>query len=208
MQIDFGSISPNQRYFTMTQTVIPRPVAWVLSDNGGDNGNYSYNLAPFSYFNAICSDPPLLVLSVGKKPGGEKKDSIVNIAERGKFVVHIPHWELAESVTETSRTLVHGDSELDRVDLSLIDFPGFDLPRIAECRVAYACELYQLQEVGSVPQTLIFGEIKQLYLDDTVVRQDEKGRLTVDALKVDPLSRLGGADYGRLGEIKSVPRPK
>ena len=204
MQIDFSTLSPNQRYFSMTQTIVPRPVAWVLSDNG-DGG---YNLAPFSYFNAICSAPPLLMLSIGKKPNGDKKDSIVNIVERHRFVVHIPHWDLAGAVTETSRTLRHGDSELKSVDLTLTKFDDFSLPRVAECRVAYACELYKVEEVGEVPQTLILGEVKHLFLNDRVATVDDSGRLHVDALAVDPLSRLGGEEYGRLGELISVRRPK
>jgi len=204
MQINFANLSANQRYFTMTQTIVPRPIAWVLSDNENDG----YNLAPFSYFNAVCSDPPLLMMSIGHKPNGDRKDTIVNIVNRKKYVLHIPHWELAESVTETSRTLPHGESELDRVDLSLTGFPGFDLPRIEQCRIAYACELYEIHELGSVPQTLIYGEIKQMYIDDAVVQQDDKGRLDINVLGVDPLARLGGADYGRLGEVKSVSRPK
>ena len=204
MLIDFSALSPNQRYFAMTQTIVPRPVAWVLSDNG----NASFNLAPFSYFNAVCSAPPLLMISIGKKPSGERKDTVVNVLERQHFVLHIPHWEMAEAVTETSRTLDHGCSELDNVSVSLTDFAGFPLPRISQCRVAYGCVLHQVYEMGDVPQTLLVGEVKQLYLDDDVAQFNEKGQLQVEAMSLDPLSRLGGSEYGRLGEIKNVPRPK
>ena len=66
MILDLSQLKPAQVYFHMIQTLIPRPIAWVLSEI--EQGKY--NLAPFSYFNAVCSDPPLIMLSVGKKPDG------------------------------------------------------------------------------------------------------------------------------------------
>ncbi len=142
MYIDLSELSPNQVYYSMIQTLVPRPVAWVLSDNGtrSASGAASYNLAPFSYFTGISSKPPTIMISVGKKPDGSFKDTRVNIEARGQFVVHIAHRELAPSVTESSRTLAHGESELDRLDLDLADFADFRLPRIAGCRVAMATD--------------------------------------------------------------------
>lgn len=204
MYIELENQSPDQIYFSMTQTVIPRPIAWVLSDNG-DGG---YNLAPFSYFNAVCSDPPLILLSVGKKRDGSFKDTRVNIEERSHFVVHIAHRELAAPLTETSRTLPHGQSELELVGLRLTEFEGFPLPRLAVCRVALACERYQIQEVGPLPQSLIFGRVRSIYLDEGVVSEDGQGRLKIHADQIDPIGRLGSSEYVTFGEILRIPRPK
>jgi len=204
MYIDLEGLSPNRIYLTMTQTVIPRPVAWVLSDNG-DGG---YNLAPYSYFNAVSSDPPLVFISVGKKPDGSYKDTRVNIEERSHFVVHIAHRGVAVPMTETSRTLPHGESELERIDLSVTEFEGFPLPRLKDCRVALACELYEIQEIGATPQSLVFGKVRSIYVEDEVVSTDDKGRLKVSADKVDPIGRLGASEYVTFGEILSIPRPK
>ena len=204
MYIDLKGLSPNRIYLTMTQTVIPRPVAWVLSDNG-DGG---YNLAPYSYFNAVSSDPPLVFISIGKKPDGSYKDTRVNIEERSHFVIHIAHRGLAQSMTETSRTLPHGESELERIGLSVTEFEGFPLPRLKDCRVALACELYEIQELGSTPQSLVFGKVRSIYVADGVVSTDDKGRLKVYADKVDPIGRLGASEYVTFGEILTIPRPK
>lgn len=203
MIIDFSDLSPNRIYFTMIQSLVPRPIAWVLSDNGND----SLNLAPFSYFNAISSDPPLLMLSVGKKPDGSIKDTRLNIIERNEFVIHIPHREMAAAVTETSRSLAAGESELDRVDLATVPFENFRLPRLQDCRVAFACERYRVEDI-TTNQAMILGEVKALYIDDSVVEQQDKGRVKIHADKVDPLTRLGGDEYGTLGEIITIPRPK
>ena len=75
MNLDFSQFNANQRYHLMTQTLIPRPIAWVLTDSGND----SLNLAPFSYFTPVSSNPALLMISVGLKPNGDKKDTLVNI---------------------------------------------------------------------------------------------------------------------------------
>lgn len=204
MYIDLEGLSPNRIYLTMTQTVIPRPVAWVLSDSG----NGGYNLAPYSYFNAVSSDPPLVFISIGKKPDGSYKDTRVNIEERSHFVIHIAHRGLAESMTETSRTLPHGESELERIGLSVTEFEGFPLPRLNDCRVALACELYEIQEIGATPQSLVFGKVRSIYVEDEAVNTDDKGRLKVYADRVDPIGRLGASEYVTFGEILSIPRPK
>ena len=204
MYIPFDQLSTDNIYFTMTQIVIPRPVAWVLTDNG----NRKFNLAPYSYFNAVCSEPPLILISAGKKPDGSFKDTRINIENRKHFVVHIAHRELAEPMTQTSRTLPHGESELDWVDLKLAEFTGFSLPRLADCRIAMACDLYEIKEVGSLPQSLIFGRVKSVYLDDSVCEEDARGRLKIHADRVDPIGRLGGSEYVTFGRIISIPRPK
>lgn len=203
MLIDLAELSTSQVYFTMTQTLIPRPVAWVLSDNG-DGG---YNLAPFSYFAGVTSDPPLVMISIGKKPDGELKDTRVNIRDRHKFVIHIAHRQLAEQLTESSRVLPHGESELDRLTMETVPFEGFELPRLKACRVAYACELYDMQEIGRAKQGVIFGEVKRIYVDDAVVTTDAKGRTKYRADLIDPIGRLGGTEYTSFGEIIDIPRP-
>ncbi|NVD35003.1 flavin reductase family protein [Marinobacter lutaoensis] len=204
MQIDLDSLPPLEAYHVLTQTIIPRPVAWVLSQNpAGD-----YNLAPFSFFTPITSNPPLLMLSIGKKPtDGAPKDTRVNIEQRQWFVVHIAHRELAVPMTETARTLPLGESELARVDLELVPFDGFPLPRLKDCRVALACELYDIQEIGAVPQSLVFGRIRQVFVADPAVTEDDKGRVRFDAACLDPLSRLGGSEYATFGGVIKVPRP-
>jgi flavin reductase (DIM6/NTAB) family NADH-FMN oxidoreductase RutF len=187
----------------MTQTLIPRPIAWVLSENA-DGG---LNLAPFSYFNAVCSDPPLIMVSVGKKPDGSFKDTRVNIEQRGHFVVHIPRRDQVELVSASSATLDAGDSEVVRLGLETRPFQGFGLPRLADCAVAYACEAWEIHELGDLPQSLILGRVRRLYLDDRLAGRDEKGRLRVDAARLDPLGRLGPDQYLVGGEVIRVKRP-
>ncbi|NOH80058.1 flavin reductase family protein [Vibrio sp. RE86] len=203
MNIDLSTLAPTQIYHLMTQTVIPRPIAWVLTDSGQEN----YNLAPFSYFTPVSSNPPLLMFSVGKKPSGEIKDTTRNVLETGRMVVHIAHEGLADEVTQTAATLEHGDSEVNANNIELVAFDEFELPRIKGCPIAFACKLYEVKEIGETPQSLIFAEVEKVFIDPEVIG-DRSDRLVVEALKVNPLSRLGGGEYATLDNVFSVARPK
>jgi flavin reductase (DIM6/NTAB) family NADH-FMN oxidoreductase RutF len=203
MNINLSTLAPTQIYHLMTQTVIPRPIAWVLTESGESN----YNLAPFSYFTPVSSNPPLLMFSVGKKPSGEVKDTTRNVLETGRMVVHIAHEALANDVTQTAATLEHGESEVDASELELVEFEGFELPRVKDCPIAFGCKLYEVKEIGETPQSLIFAEIEQIYIAPEVIGE-RSDRLVVDALKVNPLSRLGGSQYATINNVFSVARPK
>ena len=204
MNFNFSDFSANQRYHLMTQTIIPRPIAWALTDSG----NGTYNLAPFSYFTAVSSAPPILMLSVGKKPNGEDKDTLVNVVSNNKMVIHIASERQADLVTKTAKTLAHGESELIDSKIDTVEFTNFSLPRIAQCDIAYGCELYEIKTLGDVPQNLIFVEVKEVYINDNVIEVDEQQRIKVDASKVKPLARLGGGEYATIEMPFSIVRPK
>lgn len=207
MIIDPNTLSPNRLYHTMIQTIIPRPIAWVLSDNGfGPEAANNFNLAPFSYFAPVCSEPPVLMISIGKKPDGTIKDTRRNIIEHQNFVVHIADSSLAEPVTASSASMPFGESEVQGLGLALEEFPGFPLPRLSCCKIAYGCELLEVKEIGSVPQAIIFGLVRQIYIADDLV-EEHNGRSGISALKIDPLGRLGGDEYWVNGKVLTVKRP-
>lgn len=208
MNLNFSNFSANQRYHLMTQTIIPRPIAWALTDSG----NGSFNLAPFSYFTAVSSAPPILMLSVGKKPNGDNKDTLTNIISNKKMVIHIASEQHANLVTQTAQTLAHGESELTHNKIITTEFSGFSLPRLAQCDIAYGCELYEIKELGDIPQSLIFVEVKQVYINNKVADIDVdthgKERITVHADRIKPLARLGGGEYATIEAPFSITRPK
>ena len=203
MIINFSTIASSQRYHLLTQTVIPRPIAWVLSQNDDES---SYNLAPFSFFNAICSNPPLMMLSIGKKPDGKVKDTRHNILSGRDFVLHIASVDQATSLNASAASLDYGESELASMDLSLVKFKGCSVPRIAETLAAYHCTFYDVHELGPHQQAIIYAEIKQLYLDESVVTK-KKDRLYIDAMTLNPLARLGAAEFSGIDQPFSLKRP-
>lgn len=210
MIINFSDYSANQRYHLMTQTIIPRPIAWALTTSDANDGNEQIiNLAPFSYFSAVSSEPALLMLSVGKKPNGCPKDTLVNVVKNKKMVIHIANENHADIVTQTAASLDHGESELLTIrndQLSTVPFDGFELPRLAQCDIAYGCELYEIKEIGDIPQSLIFVEVKQLYLSSNVSSVNNE-RVTVHADSVKPLARLGASEYAGITQPFKKIRP-
>lgn len=203
MQLNFNDFTPLQIYHLMTQTIIPRPIAWILTDSGDKN----YNLAPFSYFTAVSSAPPILMFSAGKKPNGDIKDTVQNIKNTKRCVVHIASESDADLVTQTAATLAHGESEVSTNNIALTDFTGFELPRIQHCDIAYGCELFEIKELGDTPQNLVFLKINTLYLGDEVVELDAKERIKVHADKVAPLGRLGSGEYAGISAPFAKQRP-
>jgi flavin reductase (DIM6/NTAB) family NADH-FMN oxidoreductase RutF len=202
MRIDFANLKLKEAYQVMIQCIIPRPIAWILSDNGDE----SHNLAPFSYFSGVTSRPPMLCVSIGRKPDGAKKDTWVNIEARLHFVVHIPSRRHSGQVSATSAGLPFGESEVVANRLALVNEKGWALPRLADCRLALLCESHQIIQVGEGPQALILGRIRQAWVDDNVATEGP-ALVRVDPVKLDPLGRLGADDYTGLGEVFEVPRP-
>jgi flavin reductase (DIM6/NTAB) family NADH-FMN oxidoreductase RutF len=225
MILNFSDYPENQRYHLMTQTIIPRPIAWALTYSGNEITvdketntvkQSELNLAPFSYFTAVSSTPALLMLSVGKKPTGESKDTLTNVMKNKRMIIHIASEQQAGLVTQTSATLPHGQSELEitsettdsKLHLKTVPFDGFPLPRLEQCDIAYGCELYEIKEIKDSTHTLIFVEVKQIYLSNNVADIDAKNRIKVHADKVNPLARLGGGEYSAIAAPFSKVRPK
>jgi flavin reductase (DIM6/NTAB) family NADH-FMN oxidoreductase RutF len=201
MRFQFDQLSGNQRYHLITQTITPRPIAWVMTKNE----NESFNLAPFSYFAPISSDPALLMVSIGNKATGIAKDTKYNLLREKECVLHIPSGDLINAVNESSASLSYGESELTRTGLSLTDFTE-TLPRIAEAKVAIHCKLFDIHTLGNATFNAIYLEILDLYVDEDLVTED-KSRIFIDNKKLNPLARIGGDDYALLGETVTIKRP-
>lgn len=202
MIIELGKLRSGDVHRVITQVIVPRPIAWVLSDNG----NGTWNFAPFSFFSGICSDPPLLMISVGRRPFGAKKDTWVNIEERSDFVVHLADTPHGDEVSQSSAGIPHGESELNLVGMATEAVEGERLPRVVGPKVAMFCTRHAIHEVGNRGQGLILGEIHRIWLDDDVV-QTTDGSIQIDAAKLQPLSRLGGIQYADLGQIREIAKP-
>ncbi len=203
MLIDLVSLKPAEAYFIMTQSVLPRPIAWVLSEN--DAGDY--NLAPFSYFNAVASDPPLVVFSVGQLDDGGPKNTTHNLERREFFTVNIASVSQLPVLNQTAATLPYGESEVRANDIHLSAVAGFPIPRVADSRIVLMCQRHHIQTIGHRDQKLVFGEVRSVYVSDDCVRVNDQGRIKILADRVEPLSRLGAGEYATFGEILQAKRP-
>lgn len=185
-----------ENYKLLTGSIIPRPIAFVTSI--GKDG--TLNAAPFSYFNIVSADPPMISLSIQKREGG-LKDTARNILEAKEFVVHIVDEDNVGQVNETSASLPPDESEIDLTELTLTDSEKVNVPAVNESKLRFECRLEHAADLHGTQ--LIVGRIVRYQVDESIYQD---GRISYEALK--PVSRLAGANYAKLGEVFSLKRPK
>lgn len=199
LSVDPEALSERENYKFLTGSIIPRPIAFVstLSKVGVLNG------APFSYFNIVSSNPPMLSLSI-QRVKGEMKDTAKNIIESGEFVVHIVDEENVRKINETAANLPSDQSEIDLAGLTTIASEKVSVPGIKESKIRMECSLEHVLEIGEAPGCDLFiGKIVQYHVDDLIY---ENGRIDPNGLAA--VSRLAGHDYAKVGEIFGIERPK
>ena len=191
MQIDPENESTSLVYSTMIRAITPRPIAWVstISPNG------ITNLAPFSYFNGICSKPAALMFSPVNKPDGAKKDTVRNIEAVGQFVVNVVPYSVAEPMCKTSGDFEYEVSEFESIGLTAKPSNRVKPPGVAQSPIQFECELIQIVPIGTGPlaANVIIGKILLMDLDDAIL--DKKGKIDPELL--DTIGRLGGRSYCR-----------
>ncbi|MEY8745281.1 flavin reductase family protein [Paenibacillus tundrae] len=203
-RLDPQQLTAKDNYKFMSGSVVPRPIAFVttLSQEEG-----IVNAAPFSFFNVVSSDPPLLSISIGRK-AGEMKDTARNILSGKELVVHICDEAIVSDMNETAAMLEPHESELDRTNLTTVPSTVVAVPGIQEALIRMECTLYQhipiSNDEGEPVSDLILVRIVQYHFSENVYDPTTK-YLLMDQLK--PVSRLAGNDYAKLGERFTVIRP-
>jgi len=160
MQIDPSLHSAPDNYKLLTNLVVPRPIAWVTSQNADG----VINLAPFSFFNAVSGNPIYLIVSVGVNDAGEMKGTAKNILASGEFVVNMVTEELFEAMNVSAADFPEGESELAAVNLHAAPSVKVKPPRLAESQVSMECKLHSSQLLGK--NTLIIGEVVMFHVAD------------------------------------------
>jgi len=180
---------------------VPRPIAWV-SSVGADG---QVNLAPFSFFNGICYNPPTLAFSVIDR-NGEMKDTSRNIQEVPEFTVHIVSEAVAERMNVTCGDYGAHIDEFSEAGLTALPGAQVRTPHVAEAPVAMECRVMHHLRIGHDPgQTShIIGEIVHWHIDDSVI--DARDRIDPDALLA--VGRMGGNQYSRIRERFEMERPQ
>lgn len=202
ISINPNAISEREVSKILKGTIIPRPIAFVttISNEGVVNG------APFSYFNIVCPNPPMISLSI-QREDGRIKDTTRNIETNGECVVHIVDQENVSKVNETAATLPYNESELEIAKMTQIPSEAIKVPGVKEAKVRMECKLVKaipIEKDGHVVCDVIIGEVVQFHLNEDIY--EENGRITAE--KLNPVSRLAGSDYAKIGDVFSVKRPK
>lgn len=200
--LDLSALSQREIYRLLISTVIPRPIAFVSSIN--ENG--LVNLAPFSFFNGVSSNPPCIVISIAPEPSGASKDTLHNITITSEFVVNSANEWIAEPLVYTAGEFPPNVSEMELSGLTPIPSVKVRPPRVKESAVQMECRLHSLHQIGDgAPgsSTLIVGQILLMHLAKEIF---DEGR--VNPAKLKPIARLGGISYTKLGERFEIAVPE
>jgi flavin reductase (DIM6/NTAB) family NADH-FMN oxidoreductase RutF len=199
MLIDPEIAAPQSIYKLLIGCVVPRPIAWVSSL--GEDG--VPNLAPFSFFMAVCNDPPTLAFSSGRR-AGHKKDTVRNLEFTQDFVVNVVDDALAEQMNLTSGEYPADVDEFALTGLTAAPSVKVKAPRVAEAPINLECRVVQILPVGRGPHSLVLGEIVSFHIRDDLYNP-QTGR--VDMYNLHPVGRLAGELYTHVQDIFEMKRP-
>ena len=184
----------NHTYKLMAQTIIPRPIAWVVTEDDG-----VVNIAPFSYFIGLSSEPASVLISVGHKPDGTPKDTLANIRKHQKCTICMVQESDLEKMHFSSKGLDKDISEAEMFNIETVALVDGYPPVIQGVPSAYFCELNQEIDLGGGTTIPLVLNVKQIFVDDEVIT--DKERLTIS---FDPVARIGKS-YAFLGEDIDAP---
>lgn len=171
--------------------VIPRPIGWIATvDRQG-----RHNLAPYSQFQNVTFDPPIVMFSANQTSAGERKDSVRNAEDTGQFVWNMATYALREAVNISAEELPHGVDEFERAGLTKLRSRKVRPARVAGSPIQFECEyLNTLRFPGTPPMgtvDVVFGKVVAVHIDDAALTPEG----LVDVLKIQPLARMGYYDY-------------
>lgn len=203
MEVHTADLPHREIYKLLTGCVVPRPIAWVSTlDSDGQP-----NLAPFSFFNAVCSNPPTLmfVCSVRGTDGGEK-DTFHNVQATGEFVVNFVTESLAEQMNLTSTEFPADVNEFEVAGLTPAPSVMVKPPRVAESPIHFECKLNQIVTIGTDigGGHIVIGTILHIHCDESVYRSNNY----IDIEAYQPVGRLAGGGYSRTRDLFQIRRPE
>ncbi|MBC1351709.1 flavin reductase family protein [Listeria innocua] len=197
-------LSQKENYKFLTGSIIPRPIAFVttLAEDG-----VTFNAAPFSFFNVVSSDPAIVSIAV-QRADGEQKDTARNAAFTKELNIHIVSESFVEEMNKTAARLAPDVSEIDKTSLHLEQVPGMKTPKISEANIVLTAKLEQIipikNDAGEIVSDLILARILTYDFADEVFDSEHHYILPE---KLEPVARLAGNDYTKLGDIFRIERP-
>jgi flavin reductase (DIM6/NTAB) family NADH-FMN oxidoreductase RutF len=197
--VDPGSTAQRDVYKILIGSVVPRPIGFVSSISATGQRN----LAPFSFFNAVCGDPPMVFFSISNRE--PRKDTYRNVKATGEFVVNIVSEEIAERMNLTSGDYPYGADEFKIAGLTPVPSDLVRPWRVLESHVNMECRVAHTIDLSDRPAgaTMIVGEVIRFHVDDAIV-----DNYRVDADKLRAVARMGGNEYSRTRERFELIRPK
>jgi flavin reductase (DIM6/NTAB) family NADH-FMN oxidoreductase RutF len=195
-EVNFEEITGYQRYKLMASLIVPRPIALVTTI--GENG--VANAAPFSMFNMVGEDPPILMISINRLSDGRMKDTAANILHNQEFVVHMSDEPMAKKVHACGHAFPSNVSELSAVGLTPVPSRTVAPPRIQEAPVAFECVLHETLATES--RYVFIGRVRWLVARDGLI---DTQAWRVNLREYAPVARFGASFYTRTTDRFSLP---
>jgi len=200
MLFDFATIPPRERYKLLVSTIVPRPIAWIVSQDP----NGQLNAAPFSFFNAFAGDPPVVGIGISSHEPGRPKDTRRNIRATRQFVVNLVSEDMARAMNITAIEFEAGVNELAEAGLATAPSLHVRPPRIAESPVSMECELMQIVELGT-ESGLVLGRVVAMHVRDEAVLDPARHYVDTPGLRL--IGRMHGSGwYARTSDLFEMPR--
>ena len=202
MDLLASTLRTREVYDLMTSLIVPRAIAWVSTkDRAGKT-----NLAPFSYFTGLGSDPPLVTLGISDRRDGTHKDTLRIARETGVLCINLVEEPDSDRMNASSGEYAPGTSELDVLGIETVPCTAIDGVRVKSSRAALECALVDVHPYGErVRVNLVVARVLSFHLDEALT---QAGEHTASPHLVQPVARLGGAWYGKLGERFARERPR
>ncbi|CAM3525083.1 flavin reductase family protein [Flavobacterium gelidilacus] len=200
MQFNTQDTDEKLLYKLLTGTIIPRPIGWISTIDDKEINN----LAPFSYFNMVSSDPPCVMFST-RRDNNKNKDTLNNVLNNNEFVVNLVTLDIVEQMNATSASVDALTDEFELAKLTPINSVMVKPKRVKESLVHLECEKihhYFIDNETNGGACVVIGKIKIIHIDDSILMDNNY----IDLDKYKPVARLAGSNYGTLGEIFSIKR--
>ena len=200
MLFDFDDTTNQNIYKLLVATIGPRPIAWVTTQDVDG----TVNAAPFSFFNAMSGNPPVVAFGIGGRGPGDVKDTGGNIRRTGEFVVNLVSFALAEQMNITAIDFPKEIDELAEAGLTKAPSTKVKPPRILEAPVSMECERLVIVDVG-IDRAVVLGKVLAIHVQDDCVL--DRDRCYIDTPKLDLIGRMHGAGwYSRVTDRFEMPR--
>lgn len=182
---DFDGAQSENAYDILASLIIPRPIALVTTCDAVG----AVNAAPFSFFNILGVEPPIVALGIGDKADGSPKDTARNLMESGECVIHLVHPDLGPQMNLCATSLPYGQSELPLAGFTTVASSLVRPPRLAEAMVALECRLVQTLKIGE--NRILLAQIHLAHVAEALTTADGE----IDSQAWAPLGRLAAPDF-------------
>ena len=202
MEINPETIPWKSTYKLLIGSIVPRPIGWISSRDPEGR----LNLAPFSFFNAVCGNPPHVLFSpMIRSTDQQAKDTLSNVRATGEFVVNIVTEDLAEAMNVTSTELPADVDEFSVANLFSAPSVVVQAPRVALSPIHFECKVAHIIDIGDQPGSgsVVIGRVVHIHIDESVLLDGDK----IDLDKLKPIGRLAGSAYCRVTDIFQMERP-